>query len=135
MFAQFQQLRLKITSSAVPQLTADCSMLFIGNDAYEMNFSNLGTRPTLVAGSIWVMVPAVSTRWNFMTSILASVLASEKHKDIITFDAKDMNVISKKKILKVAIDGEVVRLKSPLYYRIRPKSLRVIVPVDTNERS
>lgn len=114
MFTRFRRLRLKITSSAVTEMTTDCSMLFIGNNTYEMNLSNLGKRPTLVGGNIWVMVPNVSTRWNFITSILASVLAREKHKDIITFNANKMNVMTKKKILKVAIDGEVVRITPPL---------------------
>lgn len=134
MFTRFRRLRLKITSSAVTEMTTDCSMLFIGNNTYEMNLSNLGKRPTLVGGNIWVMVPNVSTRWNFITSILASVLAREKHKDIITFNANKMNVMTKKKILKVAIDGEVVRITPPLSYRIQPKSLRVIVPAETAKK-
>ena len=35
--------------------------------------------------------------------------------------------------LKVANDGEVLSMISPLHYRIRPKALRVIAPVRVNE--
>ena len=35
--------------------------------------------------------------------------------------------------IKIANDGEVLRMQSPLHYRILPKALRVIVPAGTNE--
>jgi hypothetical protein len=38
----------------------------------------------------------------------------------------------RKRRVKVANDGEVVTLASPLHYRIRQKALRVIVPAETH---
>jgi len=35
--------------------------------------------------------------------------------------------------LNVALDGEVVRLRAPLHYRIRPGSLRVYVAAPESE--
>jgi diacylglycerol kinase family enzyme len=40
----------------------------------------------------------------------------------------EVEVSSPRHRLRVAIDGESVRLPSPLHYRIRPRALEVLVP-------
>ena len=80
-------------------------------------------------------MPIAATRWNLFKSVVAIMFNKEKNNEMIVFDATDMKVASKLKILKVALDGEVVRLKPPLNYRTRPKALRVIVPQDLSQKS
>jgi diacylglycerol kinase family enzyme len=43
-------------------------------------------------------------------------------------DAERLRVASRKRMLAVSLDGEVVRARPPLDYKIRKKALRVIAP-------
>jgi diacylglycerol kinase family enzyme len=40
----------------------------------------------------------------------------------------EITIDSRKRRLRVLVDGEVVYLRPPLRYRIRPRALRVLVP-------
>lgn len=42
---------------------------------------------------------------------------------------ESLTVISRRRRLRVAVDGEVIPLRPPLHYRIRPHTLNVCVPV------
>ena len=41
------------------------------------------------------------------------------------------DIVTNKRSVKVALDGEVVRMKPPLQYRTRPGALRVFAPVSS----
>jgi diacylglycerol kinase family enzyme len=43
-------------------------------------------------------------------------------------DAERLQVSSRKRMLAVSLDGEVIRAEPPLDYKIRKKALRVIAP-------
>ena len=127
-FTRFHRLRLELHSAMGPALKRNTSMLFVGNNAYDMSLTTLGTRSSLDGGQIWVMMPTASTRWGLLSSFFAILSGREKTTDVFTFDATDLIVVSNRRLLKVAIDGEVLQLQPPLKYRNRPKSLQVIVP-------
>jgi diacylglycerol kinase family enzyme len=50
-------------------------------------------------------------------------------KDLNTLDATNISIETDRKRLKVATDGEVNVMQSPLHYKIRPGALNVIVPI------
>jgi diacylglycerol kinase family enzyme len=43
-------------------------------------------------------------------------------------DAESVKITSDRDGLKVDLDGEIRHMQGPLHYRIRPKSLRVLMP-------
>ena len=43
-------------------------------------------------------------------------------------DVERLRVSTRKHMLAVSLDGEIVRAETPLEYKIRPKALRVIAP-------
>ena len=61
-------------------------------------------------------------------SSLKMMWVRETSADAVTMEVTEMTFNSMHRFLKVAIDGEVVQLPSPLKYSTRPKTLQVIVP-------
>ena len=125
---RFRRLRLELHPAAGAVLKRNTPMLFVGNNAYETTLATLGTRPSLDRGQLWVMMPTASTRWGLLSSLIAILSGREKASDVFTFEATDLIVTSKRRMFKVAVDGEVLYLQPPFNYRTRPKSLQVIVP-------
>ena len=127
-FSRFRRLSLELVPATGDATRHDTSMLFVGNNAYEMSFPTLGVRPTLESGRIWIMIPKSATRQGLIGSFLKMILGRETAADAMTMEVTEMTVNSRHRFLKVAIDGEVVQLRSPLKYSTRPKTLQVIVP-------
>jgi YegS/Rv2252/BmrU family lipid kinase len=125
---RFRRLRLELHPATGAVLKRNTPMLFVGNNAYEASLTTLGTRASLDRGQLWVMMPTATSRWGLMTSLFAILSGHEKVSDAFTFEATNLIVSSNRRVLKVAVDGEVLQLKTPLNYRTRPKSLQVIVP-------
>ena len=127
-FSRFRRLSIELVPASGDAIQHDTSMLFVGNNAYEMSFPNLGARPTLESGRIWIMMPKSATRLGLIRSFVKMILGRETAADAVTMEVTKLTANSKRRFLKVAIDGEVIQLQSPLKYSIRPKTLQVIIP-------
>jgi diacylglycerol kinase family enzyme len=103
-------------------------MLFVGNNPYDTSLPKIGARSSLDMGLLWVVMPIVSSRWGLARSLWAILSGSRNTGDVYTIHAANLVVGSRRRLLKVAVDGEVLQLKPPLNYRIHPKALQVIVP-------
>jgi diacylglycerol kinase family enzyme len=66
-------------------------------------------------------------------SALVGRLAGSRDFDALC--TKEVWIETRRTRMRVATDGEVTIMKSPLHYRVRPAALRVIVPkpVTTDE--
>jgi len=128
---RFRRLYLELHPAEGSTLRRDTPVLFIGNNAYDTSLTQLGTRPAIDRGKLWIMMPSASTRWSLLMSVFAILAGREQASDVVTFDGTELIVASRRRRLKVAADGEVLHLRQPLNYRLRPKALRVIVPQGT----
>lgn len=131
-FFRFHRLSLDLVSANGVMRTQTTPMLFVGNNTYDTTISKLGTRTSLEGGQIWIMMPKSSSRMGLLSSFLKIILGRETASDAVTLETTGLTVTSKRAMEKVAIDGEVIRLHSPLNYKILPKSLRVIVPASNS---
>ncbi len=127
--ARFRRLELQIQRSGKAPLTRKTALLFVGNNAYGTTGGNLGKRQSLKQGKLWINVPTSSTRLGLLKSLSALVVRRDRPEEMLVFDASSLKVLSNKKLLTIASDGEVLRLKPPLNYYILPKAINVIVPV------
>ena len=127
-FARFRRLRLELHPPGGSVVKRNTPMLFVGNNPYDTSLTTLGTRSSLDLGLLWVVMPIASSRWGLVRSLWAILSGSRKTGDVYTIHAANLIVASRRRLLKVAVDGEVLQLKPPLNYRIRPRSLQVIVP-------
>ena len=51
-------------------------------------------------------------------------------KDFLALRSNEVNIETRHKRLRVAFDGEIEVMQTPLHYRVRARALRVIVPKD-----
>jgi diacylglycerol kinase family enzyme len=109
---------------------ASTPFVFIGNNEYEVEGLNLGTRARLDAGRLWLYVaPHRPTRRGAARLLLRALLGRVRQdKDFFALTAPEIRVETPLSMLAVALDGEVVLMRTPLDYRARPGALRVIVP-------
>jgi diacylglycerol kinase family enzyme len=121
-------LKLELQSTSKPPIFCRTPLLFVGNNTYDTTLSRLGSRGAFDQGHLWVMMPAASSRWRLIATAFSLMFTGEKPADVISFEANSFAVSTRHKRLRVAADGEVLQLQSPLKYRIRPKELIVIVP-------
>jgi diacylglycerol kinase family enzyme len=104
-------------------------LAFVGNNLYQVEGLNIGTRTQLDAGKLCLYIIKHSGRLDLVKLGLHSLFKQLYNHD--QFDAFAVNAVklqTRKPVLKVAIDGEIVSLPSPLYYSIKPKALCVLVP-------
>jgi diacylglycerol kinase family enzyme len=105
--------------------------VFIGNNEYSMAGLSIGERASLQDGLLSVYVaqrPGRLGLLRFGWRALFGKLAAERDFDAMLCDQFDISTEHKR--LRVATDGEVTVMATPLQYKIRPGALRVIVPVD-----
>ena len=125
----YRGLVLKITGGG-PAETARTPFLLVGNNEYQIDGIHLGDRSRLNGGRLSAYhAPRVHARE--LPRLLALALAGRARENHIleSFLARELRVETPgRHSLRVALDGEIVRMTAPLHYRIRPLALRVIVP-------
>ncbi|QGZ43296.1 diacylglycerol kinase family enzyme [Pseudoduganella flava] len=103
--------------------------VFIGNNAYTMQGLNIGVRERLDGGCLSLYVAQRPTRLGLVRLACHALLGRlERVPDFDVLVAEDLTIHSRRKLLRVATDGEVTLLAPPLTYRSRPGALTVIVP-------
>ncbi|HZG19253.1 MAG TPA: diacylglycerol kinase family protein [Herbaspirillum sp.] len=108
--------------------------VFIGNNEYLMSGLDIGKRSTLTDGRLSLYVCHRTGRWGLLRLALHALfgrLQAAQDFDVLT--ATEIHIETHKKRMRVATDGEVNLMQTPLHYRIRPASLEVIVPQEAND--
>ncbi|PYQ02775.1 MAG: sphingosine kinase [Acidobacteria bacterium] len=105
-------------------------MIFVGNNRYEMNLLKISRRARLDAGELFLYVARDRSRIGFVALALRALFARlDPEKDFVSAGLPCLEVATSWRwSLRVALDGEVRRLATPLRYRVRPRALRVLAP-------
>ncbi len=104
-------------------------LAFVGNNKYSVEGLSIGTRSSLDNGELCLYVVKHSSRWDLIKLGLHGLINNlHSHEQFVSYSAKSIKFQTRKAFLKVAIDGEIVSLPSPLTYTIRPLALTVKVP-------
>jgi len=103
--------------------------VFVGNNRYEMTLFSLGARSSLERGELSVYVARNTRRWGIVRLALRALLGRlRQDKEFEALTVPHVEVAMHRRIVRVALDGEVFRMESPLRYRSRPRALRVLAP-------
>ncbi|HEU5218441.1 MAG TPA: diacylglycerol kinase family protein [Gemmatimonadales bacterium] len=105
------------------------SIVFIGNNEYEMSGLEAGTRATLRGGRLAIYLTRGGGRPRLMRlawRMFTGRAFRSGELEVILTDTASISLHHAQ--ASVALDGEVVVLTTPLTYRIRPAALRVLVP-------
>jgi diacylglycerol kinase family enzyme len=101
--------------------------IFVGNNLYDL--TRLGSRARLDEGALSIhIVKRQSWLGLLLLPIVVGLGRARPERDIETIRAKDAVVASRKRHLRVAIDGEALILSTPLHYESLPGRLVVRCP-------
>lgn len=124
----FLSLRLIVEGKEIRRSTP---FVFIGNNEYEIERLDIGTRACLNAGLLSLYWTRRTGRLGLLGLAVRALLGRLREAD--DFEAlctSEAWIEARRPRLRVAKDGEVSMLNTPLHYRIRHKALRVIVPAE-----
>jgi diacylglycerol kinase family enzyme len=126
----FMAVRITVDEVAAVRRTP---FVFIGNNEYRMAGLHAGSRDTLVGKHLAVYVLNAERRIGLLQlgwQVLVKGVDQVKELDLLTVD--ETTIETRRPWLSVALDGEVVPMRSPLEYRIRPGALRVRTSPETS---
>ncbi len=103
--------------------------VFIGNNEYTMQGLNIGVRARVDAGKLSVYVAQRPGRLGLLRLAMHALFGTLSHaRDFTILLADNMEVATRHRRMRVATDGELVIMNTPLQYRARPGALTVMAP-------
>jgi diacylglycerol kinase family enzyme len=126
--ARFNHQRLTLTVND-EKARIDTPLLFVGNNDYRLDLGAPGRRESLNDGRLCVLVMRKKTRRSLLAASIRALLGRTRRDDMVRLEGVErLRVDSRRSRLAVSLDGEVLRTRPPLDYRIRKQALRVIAP-------
>jgi diacylglycerol kinase family enzyme len=120
------RVRLDCEGRAVRRLTP---FVFIGNNRYRIEGFQMGSRDRLDCGEICICSARPMSRTGLVRMMLLGLTGGLRDSgDLDVTCARELWVDTRPRGVDVALDGEIVRLRAPLHYLVRPGALRVIAP-------
>jgi diacylglycerol kinase family enzyme len=118
---------LRVDDRAVALTTP---FVFVGNNRYEMSLFSLGTRTSLQGGELSIYLTQDTGRMGLLRLFFRALLGRlEQDRDFHSVMLPEVEIRTRRRSLRVSLDGEVVRMASPIRYVIRPRALRVLAPM------
>lgn len=103
--------------------------VFVGNNEYAMEMFNIGRREHLDRGLLSVYVTNRLGRLGLVRLAFRALFGRlREDRDFLALTTDQSKIKTRHKRLRVAFDGEVEIMNTPLRYRVRPRALSVIVP-------
>lgn len=129
-FAVFTRFPLFTINIKTPENTfiRKTPFVFIGNNEYKFDLFNFGTREHLNGGTLSLYTAHITGR---LGAIRIAIMALFNNLKPSTFDihfVEELTIESKRKVVHVSLDGEVIKMRPPLRYKILPGKMKVIVP-------
>jgi len=126
--ARFHHQRLTLAVNDEKEMI-DTPLLFVGNNDYRVDIGAAGQRESIEDGRLSVLVMRKKTRRGFIAATIRALLNRARDDDMVRIDGVTrLRVSSRRSMLPVSLDGEVVRATPPLDYKLRHQALRVIAP-------
>ena len=103
-------------------------LLFVGNNRYSLDKGEIGRRASLTDGKLSVCAVAYRSRLALLW-FAARVLVGRARRDadfVMLGECEALRVWSMGASIEIALDGEVLRIASPLEFQIRPGALQVV---------
>jgi diacylglycerol kinase family enzyme len=102
--------------------------VFIGNNRYVMEGFAIGARSSLQGGELALYLARRRGRLALVQLALRALLKRlEQDEDFEVLTGNEFVISTRDPRIRVATDGEVSMMDTPLHYRILPKALQVMV--------
>ncbi len=103
--------------------------LVVANNSYDQRIGRFMSRHRLDRGTMTAyLIRRLRTR-DALRLALEMIVGRWRDDEVMEIEkVRELDVRSKRTHVRVTMDGEVKRLASPLHFRVRPRSLRVLAP-------
>ncbi len=103
--------------------------LFLGNNRYDPRFPAYTKRESLEDGKLCVFYSHGMKRLGLASIGIRTLLGRIREApELVEMDASELTIRSRHRKLRVALDGELYKMRTPLHARILPGALNVIFP-------
>lgn len=103
--------------------------VFVGNNRYDLSLFALGRRARVDAGELGVYFSRTGGRLGLLRLAVLGLLGRlEQDRDFSSFPVPSVEIETRDRSLRVAVDGELTSVAPPLRWRSRPRALRVLAP-------
>ena len=127
-FRRFPFLNVSIEVDGAKRVYAT-PLVFVGNNEYGMEEFKIGKRDRIDRGQLSVYIVKRGDRAGLVRlAIQALVGRLRQARDFEALSTTGVVIETRHARILVATDGEVEPMETPLHYRTRPRSLRVLVP-------
>jgi diacylglycerol kinase family enzyme len=106
-------------------LSAHTPFVMIGNNEYALGLTELGSRKRLDGGKLVIYTLKSTSRWRMFVAMVRA-LFRRRDPELEARCVERADIVTTRRSLKVALDGEVTRMAPPLTYRSRPGALVVL---------
>ncbi len=114
------------------EITTRTPFIFIGNNEYQMDGFNIGGRSRVDGGHLSLYMSKRTGRLGLLQLAIRALFGNlGQAEDFVSLTTDEVSIKTRHKQIRVAMDGEVAMIQSPLNYRIRPGALNVLVPAET----
>jgi diacylglycerol kinase family enzyme len=125
---RYFRLRINVNMGEAEALEHVTPFLFVGNNQYQTSGRDIGRRPRLDSGRLWVCTAPRAHRENVLRVALRTLFGGATDQELNAFETEEVWVRPETLRVNVSTDGEVSLMDTPLHYRIHPHALRVVVP-------
>lgn len=135
-FRRLRRLRLRITVGGVMK-RARTPLVVVANNRYSGQVLAVSMRARLDEGRLWLYTANVH-RHLAVVRLAWQSLTRRRLDDADALTAEPASAITIEsesgRVVPVAADGELIDVKSPFMFRIRPRALRVLGPPDAQKK-
>lgn len=129
---RYPMIRVVVNVDGLP-LVRKTPLVFVGNNPYQMQGLRMGSRARLDRGRLAVYLTRDVGRWRLLWFAVRALFGRlHDAKDFQMLETESLAIRTRRRRMRVAADGEVTHLETPLEYRTRPAALKVIVPKRTD---
>ena len=135
-FRRFHRLHFRVQSDE-GEFSLRSPFLLVGNNCYDGDILAQSLRARLDEGRIWVYTTRAHRHFTF----LRMVWQAFRSRELTSADALDCHATTQATIhlrqtsTDLAVDGEILSMKTPLRFRIRPGALRVLAPAASSAKT
>lgn len=123
------KLELEVDGTKYPVKTP---LLFFGNNQLQLEEMKLKIAKCAELGEVAGVILAKSDKATLFKTLFQLIRGNlEKAEDVYSFSGEQVTVYSKKSSLTIAIDGELMEIKTPLHFSVAKNALKIMVPYDS----
>jgi diacylglycerol kinase family enzyme len=128
---RFLRVRIRVPGREFSRTTP---FVFVGNNSYNLDGFGIGGREAINRGELCFWLARRTRPLGLIRLGLRALFGLLRGvRDFEAFCGPEFEVAPAQKKIRVALDGEITMMETPLRYRSRPRALRVMVPA--GERS